>query len=216
MIAEIEQHQQQVKILSQDRYRTGRDEARDDSIACPTGESDAERGTVLDDRRRLPDAGQFTVNAIEALPCLLGQPQTRHLARQKRIARRRRAEQRFGMYVGKESSRTRDHQLVGCVEHLDDAWCLPVRAEIKDLVATLPQAMLVRWYEDLGPRPERADLIEGLVSLDGVELPADADVYLWGPVPFMAAVKAALVERGVPEERIRYEIFGPDRELAEA
>lgn len=90
------------------------------------------------------------------------------------------------------------------------------RAEVKDLVATLPQAALVRWYEDLGPRPERADLIEGLVSLDGVDLPADADVYLCGPVPFMAAVKTALVQRGVPEARIRYEVFGPDRELAAA
>lgn len=89
------------------------------------------------------------------------------------------------------------------------------RAEIKDLVATLPQAMLVRWYEDLGRRPERADLIKGLVQLDEtVDLPADADVYLCGPVPFMAAVKTALVERGVPEARIRYEVFGPDRELA--
>jgi len=90
------------------------------------------------------------------------------------------------------------------------------RAEVKDLVATLPQATLTRWYEDLGPRPEREDLIEGLVSLDGIELPADADVYLCGPVPFMASVKAALVRRAVPEERIRYEIFGPDRELAAA
>lgn len=89
------------------------------------------------------------------------------------------------------------------------------RAEIKDLVATLPQAELVRWYEDLGPRPERADLIKGLVQIDDtVDLPADADVYLCGPVPFMATVKTALVERGVPEARIRYEIFGPDRELA--
>lgn len=90
------------------------------------------------------------------------------------------------------------------------------RAEIKELVAALPQATLVRWYEDLGPRPQRADLIEGLVSLDAVDLPAEADVYLCGPVPFMASVKSALVQRGVPEQRIRYEVFGPDRELAAA
>lgn len=90
------------------------------------------------------------------------------------------------------------------------------RAEVKELVATLPHAALVRWYEDLGPRPQRADLIQGLVSLDGVDLPADADVYLCGPVPFMATVKTELVRRGVPEARIRYEIFGPDRDLAAA
>ncbi|GGO92746.1 hemin transporter [Nocardioides phosphati] len=88
------------------------------------------------------------------------------------------------------------------------------RAELKDLVAGLPGATMVRWYEDLGVRPQRADLTEGLIDLADVELPGDADVYLCGPVPFMAAVNGALIDRGVAADRIRYEVFGPARELA--
>ncbi|WP_211246326.1 hypothetical protein [Amycolatopsis taiwanensis] len=53
------------------------------------------------------------------------------------------------------------------------------------------------------------DLLKELVA----SLPSAS---LCGPVPFMAAVKAALLKRGVAAERIRYEVFGPDRELATA
>lgn len=37
----------------------------------------------------------------------------------------------------------------------------------------------------------------------------NADVYLCGPAPFMAAAMAALREIGVPAERIQFEAFGP-------
>lgn len=90
------------------------------------------------------------------------------------------------------------------------------RAELKALAAALPNASLVRWYEDLGSRPERTDLMEGLISLESVDLPADTDVYLCGPHPFMMAVNAALTARGVTEEHIHYETFGPARTLAVA
>lgn len=90
------------------------------------------------------------------------------------------------------------------------------RAELKALAAGLPNATLLRWYEDLGARPERTDLLEGLISLETVELPADADVYLCGPHPFMAAVNDALLARGVADEHIHYEVFGPSRALASA
>ncbi|MCW3481540.1 NO-inducible flavohemoprotein [Neisseriaceae bacterium JH1-16] len=39
-------------------------------------------------------------------------------------------------------------------------------------------------------------------------LPADADYYICGPVAFMRAQLAALRERGVPSERVHYEVFG--------
>ena len=35
-------------------------------------------------------------------------------------------------------------------------------------------------------------------------------VYLCGPLLFMHGVRTALLEKGVPEDRIYYEIFGPD------
>lgn len=88
------------------------------------------------------------------------------------------------------------------------------RAELNDLVEALPGASLRRWYEDLGVRAADPTLRSGLIDLADVELPDGADAYLCGPLPFMAGVRAALVERGVAADRIHYEVFGPDRELA--
>lgn len=90
------------------------------------------------------------------------------------------------------------------------------RAELAELVAALPDATLHRWYEDLGARSAGEALSLGRLDLQGVPLPEGADIYLCGPVPFMAAVKAELVGRGVDPDRIRYEVFGPDRDLASA
>lgn len=90
------------------------------------------------------------------------------------------------------------------------------RVELAELVDTLPGASLHRWYEDLGVREADATLRTGLIDLDGVELPEGADIYLCGPVPFMAVVHSALLRRGVSPDRIRYEVFGPERQLETA
>jgi nitric oxide dioxygenase len=50
----------------------------------------------------------------------------------------------------------------------------------------------------------------GLVDLDETKLPDDAGYYLCGPVPFMQAVRSALIDRGVEPRAIQYEVFGPD------
>jgi nitric oxide dioxygenase len=88
------------------------------------------------------------------------------------------------------------------------------RAELAELVDAIPGASLHRWYEDLGARAAGDAEYHGRIDLAGVELPADADVYLCGPTPFMAGVKSALVARGVAPEKIRYEVFGPDQDLS--
>lgn len=88
------------------------------------------------------------------------------------------------------------------------------RAELADLVDAIPGASMHRWYEDLGGRASGDALYRGRIDLEGVDLPADADVYLCGPLPFMAGVKSTLLARGVAEDRIHYEVFGPDRELS--
>lgn len=90
------------------------------------------------------------------------------------------------------------------------------RQELKEIVATLPGATLHRWYEDLGVRPTRDVLRAGRVDLGAVEMPADAQVYLCGPLPFMESVRGSLVEQQVPEANIHYEVFGPDTWLASA
>ncbi|MGZ6733756.1 MAG: globin domain-containing protein [Nocardioides sp.] len=87
------------------------------------------------------------------------------------------------------------------------------RAEVAELVAALPAARQVRWYEELAGEPVSDELLLGRIDLSEVALPLDATAYLCGPVPFMAVVKSSLIERGVPAERVRYEVFGPAREL---
>ena len=88
------------------------------------------------------------------------------------------------------------------------------RQELKELVDRLPTASLHRWYEDLGGRTTRDDLLAGLVDLDAVEIRAEAQVYLCGPLPFMELVHRSLIARGLPEANISYEVFGPDKWLA--
>ncbi|HWU20554.1 MAG TPA: globin domain-containing protein [Nocardioides sp.] len=87
------------------------------------------------------------------------------------------------------------------------------RAELAELVGDLPAASLHRWYEDLGPRLADDTTYPGRIDLAGLQLPRDADIYLCGPVPFMSQVRDQLLLAGVAADRIRYEIFGPDKEL---
>ncbi|MEW1806953.1 globin domain-containing protein [Pseudarthrobacter sp. NPDC080039] len=54
----------------------------------------------------------------------------------------------------------------------------------------------------------------GFMNIHDVVLPSDAEYYLCGPVPFMQAVRTALVGAGVRPKDIQYEVFGPDLWLA--
>ncbi|MEU5719687.1 globin domain-containing protein [Streptomyces sp. NPDC020403] len=83
-----------------------------------------------------------------------------------------------------------------------------LRTETNRLVAELPDARAVFWYER--PGPEEPNAREGLMNLDGIELPQDATVFLCGPLPFMRFVRTQLLGAGVAAQRIRYEVFGPD------
>lgn len=55
----------------------------------------------------------------------------------------------------------------------------------------------------------------GLVDLTGIAVPAGTRAYLCGPLPFMRAVRAQLIEKGVAPADIHYEVFGPDLWLAQ-
>jgi nitric oxide dioxygenase len=88
------------------------------------------------------------------------------------------------------------------------------RRELAELVAALPGAALRHWYEDLGVRPATTDTMPGLIELEKVEVPPDTEAYLCGPLPFMDLVRSKLLERGLPEVNIHYEVFGPDKWLA--
>ena len=90
------------------------------------------------------------------------------------------------------------------------------RRELKELVERLPGAALYHWYEDLGVRGVTDTVLPGRIDLGRVEVRPDTQVYLCGPLPFMAGVRRTLAERGLPDAQIHYEVFGPDTWLAAA
>ncbi|HBO54375.1 MAG TPA: hemin transporter, partial [Janibacter terrae] len=84
------------------------------------------------------------------------------------------------------------------------------RRELADLVGRIDDARLHHWYEDLGSRAATETVRHGRIDLASDDIDPSAEVYLCGPLPFMESVRGQLAERGVPEERIHYEVFGPD------
>lgn len=85
----------------------------------------------------------------------------------------------------------------------------PHRAEVRDALGALKHARQHLWLET--QHDTESEALDGRMDLDRVDaLPDDADVYLCGPLPFMQLQRRALVARGIPRERIHYEVFGPD------
>ena len=107
--------------------------------------------------------------------------------------------------VSKESSRE------VTVLHADQSMAAHAhRQEMAQLVAQLPGARMHHWYEQLGARATSETVHEGFLDLAEVDVPADAQVYLCGPPPFMQAVRRGLDALDVPESNIHFEVFGPD------
>lgn len=90
-----------------------------------------------------------------------------------------------------------------------------LRADHEAYAGKLTHASVHFWYEtdaddaDVSHRP-------GLVDLTPVAVPKGTRAYLCGPLPFMRAVRAQLIEKGVAPADIHYEVFGPDLWLAQA
>ncbi|MET9107176.1 globin domain-containing protein [Streptomyces zhihengii] len=79
------------------------------------------------------------------------------------------------------------------------------REELRELAGENPHARLSLWYER-----EADGAAAGRMDIGSLDLPEDVTAYLCGPLPFMKAVRADLLRRGVPAQRIHYEVFGPD------
>jgi nitric oxide dioxygenase len=78
-------------------------------------------------------------------------------------------------------------------------------------IGALPNASIYVWYEqDADSRLPVDGVFPGLMDLSQVTLPDDAVYYLCGPLPFMQAIRNALIERRVRPEDIQYEVFGVD------
>lgn len=88
-----------------------------------------------------------------------------------------------------------------------DNWAL--RSQMTDDVESLEGAELQLWLE----QPE-AGAREGFMSLREVDLPANASLYLCGPLPFMKNIRNEAINAGIPATQIHYEVFGPDIWLA--
>jgi ferredoxin-NADP reductase/MOSC domain-containing protein YiiM len=89
----------------------------------------------------------------------------------------------------------------------------PFAAESRALLAALARGHRHICYSRPGPADVQGRDYQtaGRLSADvlaALDLPRDADAYLCGPAPFMAAVSAALTGLGIDATRIRTEIFG--------
>ncbi|UNO39311.1 globin domain-containing protein [Streptomyces sp. MST-110588] len=84
------------------------------------------------------------------------------------------------------------------------------RAELQQFTGKLANATAEVWYEHPGADADWPADRTGRADLSGLEIPAGTTAYLCGPVPFMKAVRAQLLEAGVRAADIHYEVFGPD------
>ncbi|GHD21404.1 hemin transporter [Streptomyces violarus] len=85
-----------------------------------------------------------------------------------------------------------------------------LRTDHEAYAAKLPDSAVHLWYEQDAP----AGTHSGLVDLAGVPVAPGTRAYLCGPLPFMRAVRAQLIAKGVAPADIHYEVFGPDLWLA--
>ncbi|MEV6708319.1 globin domain-containing protein [Micromonospora wenchangensis] len=86
------------------------------------------------------------------------------------------------------------------------------RADLVELHARLPRLRLRLWYEEITGDDAPglpAEVTRGRIDPELIPLSPDAHVHLCGPLPFMNRVRGGLLRRGVPVERIAYEVFGP-------
>lgn len=100
--------------------------------------------------------------------------------------------------------------LHGARNGVEDAFA----AEVRTLVATLPNACSRVYYSRPGPDDaqgrdfDSAGRLTGPV-LTGLTPPTDAEAYLCGPPAFMADISAGLAVVGFDASRIHTELFGP-------
>jgi nitric oxide dioxygenase len=96
--------------------------------------------------------------------------------------------------------------------HADvDEASFALREQVLADLRALPEGSAHVWYERGADSSLQIDGVHaGVMNLDDVKLPDGAGYYLCGPLPFMQAVRSALIERDVAPHDIQYEVFGPD------
>jgi len=89
------------------------------------------------------------------------------------------------------------------------AWAL--RDQMTHDVEAIDGAELQLWLEE-----PTDGFHKGFMSLAGLDIPANASMYVCGPLPFMKAIRNQAIDAGIPATKIHYEVFGPDLWLAGA
>jgi nitric oxide dioxygenase len=78
-------------------------------------------------------------------------------------------------------------------------------------VLAMTDARAQNWYEEQAEiAPTLHPAKSGFMDLSDVEVPAEAQVFMCGPLPFMQIARRTLMEKGIPGANIHYEVFGPD------
>ncbi|HEU4404862.1 MAG TPA: pyridoxamine 5'-phosphate oxidase family protein [Polyangiaceae bacterium] len=113
-----------------------------------------------------------------------------------------------------ELVRQGDPRRVVFVHAVRDGAHHPFAGESRALVAAARHASRHVFYSRPRPEDRPGEAFDAAGRLDADRLAAllpegNVDIYLCGPVPFMAELHEGLARRGVPPERIRYESFGP-------
>jgi nitric oxide dioxygenase len=88
-----------------------------------------------------------------------------------------------------------------------------LRADHEAYAEKLAGASVHFWYEAETDGTEKSHRT-GRVDLADIAVPKGTRAYLCGPLPFMRAVRAQLIGKGVAPADIHYEVFGPDLWLA--
>jgi nitric oxide dioxygenase len=103
-------------------------------------------------------------------------------------------------------------QLPVTLLHADtDEQSFALRGQVLEDVRRIPGATAHVWYENGAYSSLPVDSVhQGVMALDDVAFQDGAAYYLCGPLPFMQAVRSALIDRGVSPRDIQYEVFGPD------
>lgn len=93
------------------------------------------------------------------------------------------------------------------ISHADHA----LYAGLRRQVLSMKDAKAQNWYEkDAESAPTLHPARAGWMDLSDIDVPAEATVFMCGPLPFMQATRKALLGKGIHPERIHYEVFGPD------
>ncbi|GAA1822740.1 globin domain-containing protein [Actinomadura chokoriensis] len=85
-----------------------------------------------------------------------------------------------------------------------------LRAQIAESGRRIAGFRQLTWYEEPAGAAPGADVRPGRIDVSELPLPDKARVFMCGRLPFMREIRRGLLDAGVSDERIHYEVFGPD------